>query len=99
MLMLADDNRSDTDLPQLVQDMDDGGMGSIQFGRRADRKFGRDIVQVRYIDLDNTPIFITLIEDSSGDLFELEFWKVDNSRLLKYPPPSDTELLRDYDAS
>src|SRR4249920_2686084 len=85
LLNLVHDSRAQSKLPEFIEVMDDGGMGSIQFGDRLGRTFGRDIVQVKYIDTDNTPVFITLIEDNFGALFELEFWKVDNSKLLTYP--------------
>ena len=88
LLSLVSDNVANFELPGVVEDMQDGGMGSIQFGNRNGRSFGRDIVQVKYIDRDGVPVFITLVEDDQGALLELEFWKVNFEKLLEFPTPT-----------
>jgi hypothetical protein len=88
LLSLVSDKRGNIELPVFVEDMNDGGMGSIQFGSRNGRCFGRDVVQVKYIDRDDVPVFITLIEDDQGALFELEFWKVNFEKLVEFPTPT-----------
>ena len=92
LLGLVNDRRASESLPEFIEEMNDGGMGSIQFGDRSGRAFGRDIVQVKYIDSDNVPVLITLIDDNVGELFELEFWKVDNNRLINYPVPKQVTI-------
>jgi hypothetical protein len=74
-------------VPGKVVDLDDGGMGSVRFGSAKQRKYGKDLIQVKYIDTDNTPVIITVIADQAGQLFELEFWKVDFGSLKRYPTP------------
>ena len=78
-------------IPQTAIELDDGGMGTIRFhvDKRIDGRYGRDVIQVLYIDSDNVTVVITLTEDNNGDLFELEFWKTDFTPLKKYPAPED----------
>ena len=72
-----------------VIDMHDGGMGSIRFVQREPRSFGKALVEARYVDSDGVLVSIALNADSNGQLFELDFWKVDFSPLRRYPEPSD----------
>jgi hypothetical protein len=94
LLHIAKDDRVSIKLPELIEVMQDGEMGSIQFGSRNGRSFGKDIVQVKYVDQDSIPVFITLIEDNHGALFELEFWKVNFSKLIEFPSPTQVEVLK-----
>ena len=74
-----------------VQDMADGGMGSILFASSdpEPRHFGKVVAEAEYIDQDGVPVSITVNLDSKGDLFEVDFWKVDFTPLLRYPGPED----------
>jgi hypothetical protein len=72
-----------------VTDMDDGGMGSIQFVQPEPRIFGKELAEAEYVDSDGVLVSIALNADSNGQLFELDFWKVDFSPLRRYPKPSD----------
>lgn len=87
LLTLANDNRANLPLPKMVDVLEDGEMGSIRFSKGQDRKYGKDIFAVEYIDSDNNLVLITLTEDNLGDIFELDFWKTDFSRLITYPTP------------
>lgn len=87
LINLIQNKQEEHILPERVVDLDDGGMGSIRFGVDSQRKYGKDLIQVKYIDSDKTPVIITLIEDDHQDLFELEMWKVDFSELKQYPTP------------
>jgi hypothetical protein len=75
----------------VVQEMSDGGMGSIRFveSTPSKRRFGREIAAVTYIDEDGTPVDITVNLDQEGRLFEVDIWKVDFSPLTRYPRPDD----------
>jgi len=73
----------------LVADMDDGGMGSIRFVHSKPRSFGKRLAEADYVDSDGGLVSIALNADSKGQLFELDFWKVDFSPLRRYPKPSD----------
>ena len=46
-----------------------------------------------YVDSDETPVVITLTKDDKGHLLDLDFWKVDFTKLLEYPTP-DKIILR-----
>jgi hypothetical protein len=72
-----------------VTDMDDGGMGSIRFVQSEPRTFGKRLAEAEYVDSDGVLVSIALNADSKGQLFELDFWKVDFSRLRRYPTPSE----------
>ncbi|NIJ51587.1 DUF6984 family protein [Dyadobacter arcticus] len=69
-----------------VDEYECGKMGSISLGGDVDGYDG-DLIQVEYIDSDSTPVVITLTKDNKGQLLDLDFWKTDLSKLLKYPTP------------
>jgi hypothetical protein len=71
----------------LVEDMSDGGMGSIRFkaARRGKRLLGQQISEATFVDGDGIAVSATLNLDQHGELFELDLWKVDNSKLRRYP--------------
>jgi hypothetical protein len=69
----------------LVQNMDDGGMGSLRFAGEELRSLGSCLVEAEYVDSDGVPVSITLNADTSGRLYELDMWKVDFTPLRKYP--------------
>jgi hypothetical protein len=70
---------------QRVVDMNDGGMGSIKFLRTDERLFGRALAEAEYVDQDGVTVSIAFNLDKNGDLFEVDFWKVDFSSLSTYP--------------
>ena len=67
-----------------VFEYEGGKMGSISLNNNPDSYAG-DLIQVEYIDTDKTPVMITLTHDDEGQLLDLDFWKTDFSKLLKYP--------------
>ncbi|KQW93450.1 hypothetical protein ASC94_12495 [Massilia sp. Root418] len=73
-----------------VEDMADGGMGSVRFLSQASayRRFGRRAAEALYVDADGVTVVISLNLDEKGDLFELDFWKSDFSPLRSYPKPA-----------
>lgn len=75
----------------VVQDMNDGGMGSLYFRseREAERKLGRCLVEVEFLDHDGIPVSAAVNLDDQDELFELDIWKVDFSRLLGFPNAQD----------
>jgi|SRR5579863_9096160 hypothetical protein len=81
----------------LVEDMDDGGMGSIRFQntRKGKRCFGRQIGEATFVDADGILVSATLNADQHDDLFELDLWKVDDSKLRRYPTPNGISVLDD----
>jgi hypothetical protein len=78
----------------LVEDMQDGGMGSIRFlipGYSA-RHFGKAVAQAEYIDEDGVLVSIVINADQENELYEVDFWKVDFSPLKRYPKASDIKI-------
>jgi len=84
----------DTLLASRVKDMQDGGMGSIRFVQPDHRSFGRAVAEAQYVDSDGIPVSITINVDEKGELFEVDFWKVDFSTLSRYPKPLDLVVKR-----
>jgi hypothetical protein len=80
---------SDMLMGSRVTDMHDGGMGSIRFIQHEPRTFGKELAEAQYVDSDGVLVSIALNTDTNGQLFELDFWKVDFSPLRRYPKPSD----------
>jgi hypothetical protein len=71
-----------------VASMDDGAMGSIRFHPdTSERRFSHQLVESRFTDVDGTDVFIAVNVDERGDLYEIDFWKVDFSPLAAYPTP------------
>lgn len=75
-----------------VTDMADGRMGGIRFIRPDQRHFGKELARGEYLDSDGILVSVALNSDNHGDLFELDFWKVDFSPLKRYPRPEDLVL-------
>jgi hypothetical protein len=71
----------------VVEDMAEGGMGSIRFrgSRQGERLFGQQIAEASFLDDDGIDVSATLNLDQNGELFELDVWKVNNSKLHRYP--------------
>ena len=72
-----------------VQDMADGGMGSLQLFPNAvtkeNRIFGKTVSEYQFTDVDNTQVLVSLNVDQGGELFELDIWKTDFSKLIQIP--------------
>jgi len=69
-------------IPEIIQEMDDGGMGSIKL---SGGKANRVLIERQYLDSDGQLVLITLYDNDQQELFELDMWKVDFSPLVKYP--------------
>jgi hypothetical protein len=70
-----------------VEDMSDGGMGSVRFQEKpgASNRLAREVSSATFRDFDGTQVNVALNVDQHGELFEIDFWKVDFSPLLQYP--------------
>jgi len=64
-------------------------MGSIRFTYESSesRSFGKNVAEAEYIDANGVVVSIALSVDNRGDLYEVDFWKVDFSPLCEYPTP------------
>ncbi len=73
----------------LVCPMDDGEMGSLYLfpqGKVIEgRVLGEQISDFQFRDLDGVEVIASLNVDSNGNLFELDIWKTDFGKLLKFP--------------
>lgn len=79
-----------------VQDMADGGMGSIQFdnGRpRSPLDYGEQIAEAAFQDADGVPVSVTLNADKDGELLEMDVFKADFSPLIRYPDLDDLAII------
>ncbi|MFT3777779.1 MAG: hypothetical protein QM772_05780 [Ottowia sp.] len=74
-------------LPDLmVAPMNDGGMGGLTFiSKKQDRKIGLDIASYEFIDDDGVKVIAKLSLDNYGDIYELDVWKTDFSKLIRFP--------------
>ena len=78
-------------ISEAVVEYEGGKMGSISMGDDPNLYDG-DLIQVEYVDSDGTPVVITLTKDSNGKLLDLDFWKVDFSKLITYPQPHQVSV-------
>jgi hypothetical protein len=92
LLQQTKDKSRAVSIPTLVSDLLDGGMGSIRFVNEGERIFGTELIEARYHDQDGVEVSISINLDNNQDLFELDFWKVDFSRLIQYPKPEQLEM-------
>jgi hypothetical protein len=83
--------KEDHTLPELVDEYEGGVMGSIGLGKEG-AEYAGDLIQAEYVDTDNIQVVITLTQDQGGQLLDLDFWKVDFSKLIRYPKPEDLIL-------
>jgi len=79
----------------LVEEMNDGGMGSLLFVSDAvlDRRFGAQLAEASFLDEDGVLVSVTLNVDQRGELFELDLWKVDNSYLKRFPAIRNVQIM------
>jgi len=73
----------------LVRSMDDGEMGSLYLFPKGimieDRVMGEQVSDFQFTDSDGIEVIASLNLDENGDLFELDLWKTDFSKLIKLP--------------
>ena len=77
-----------------VFEYEGGKMGSISLG--IDNNSGdyqSDLLQVEYTDTDNVMVLITLTKTHQNQLLDLDFWKVDFSKLITYPTPDKVTMM------
>jgi len=72
-----------------VEEYEGGVMGSIGMGNPDTSPYAGDLIQANYVDSDGIAVVITLTKDTNNQLLDLDFWKVDFSKLITYPTPKD----------
>jgi hypothetical protein len=72
---------------RLVQEMNDGGMGSLRFCSDIpkSRQLGEQYAQKEFEDEDGMPILVTIHLDSLDELYELDIWRVDFAPVKRFP--------------
>jgi len=67
-----------------VEEMDDGGMGSLTFAPPG-RTLGGAVAECEFEDADGVLVLVVLNVDPAGQLLELDMWKVDFAPLGRWP--------------
>lgn len=68
----------------LVEEMDDGGMGSLAFAPLG-RRLGGTVSECQFTDADGVLVCAALNLDDTGVPMELDLWKVDFKPLVRWP--------------
>jgi len=91
---LTEQAKIEVDLtPIKLEAMNDGEMGSHKFKtNNLDSKFGREVSSCSFIDIDGIVVSVTLNLDQYGDLYELDLFKGDCSKLQRWPLVSELKV-------
>lgn len=79
-----------------VYEYEGGIMGSINLAGSDPDQYAGDLIQVEYTDSDQVEVIITLTRDKNNHLLDLDFWKADFSKLIRYPVPGQVTILRKF---
>ena len=75
-----------------VEAMNDGGMGSLRFSTSTETsRFGESVAEATFKDTDGISVSAALFLDQDGQLFELDVFKADFSKLQKWPSESEID--------
>jgi hypothetical protein len=77
-----------------VSEYEGGIMGSINLAGSDPDLYDGDLIQVEYRDVDGIEVIITLTKDKNNRLLDLDFWKMNFSKLIRYPTPDKLTILR-----
>ncbi|PKP47354.1 MAG: hypothetical protein CVT94_11725 [Bacteroidetes bacterium HGW-Bacteroidetes-11] len=77
-----------------VFEYEGGVMGSINLAGSEPDLYDSDLIQAEYMDSDGIEVVITLTKDKNNNLLDLDFWKMNFSKLIRYPTPELLTLLR-----
>lgn len=79
-----------------VYEYEGGIMGSINLAGSDPDQYAGDLIQVEYTDSDQVEVIITLTRDKNNHILDLDFWKADFSKLIRYPVPGQVTILRKF---
>jgi hypothetical protein len=80
---------SEYPIANTVEEYEGSHMGSINLNNPNADLFDKDLIQAEYTDADKIPVVLSLTVDKNNQLLDLDFWKSDFSRLVKYPKPEE----------
>lgn len=69
----------------VVEDLDDGGMGSYMMVEPTNKGFSRLLSEAEFNDVDGTKVLASLYVDADNAPYEVGIWKVDFSPLISLP--------------
>lgn len=101
LISKAEDFAVPKDWPEklMVAEMNDEGMGSLQLfpaGIKAEkRRFGRQVSECQFTDEDGVEVIACINLDQFDNLYELDVWKTNFTRLIRIP--KDPKELRRVD--
>lgn len=72
--------------------MKDGEMGSISFDLKGTHQRETQITAGNFYDLDGTMVDFELTADKEGNLYELDLWKTDFSKIIALPEPNEIKI-------
>ena len=82
----------------VVEDMEDGGMGSLllipKAAENTQRSMGAEIASGTFRDSDGVLVVVAVNVDKNDMLYELDVWKVTFEPLLSLPAPSQITVIR-----
>jgi hypothetical protein len=85
---------NDYPIADQVYEYEGGVMGSIHLIGSDPDQYDSDMIQAGYTDADETEVIITLTKDKNNKLLDLDFWKMDFSKLIHYPAPENLTIQR-----
>jgi len=94
LLSLCNFTIDDYPIANEVTEYEGGVMGSINLSGSDPDQYHGDLIQVEYTDEDGVEVIITLTKDNDNRLLDLDFWKMNFSKLIRYPEPADLTVLR-----
>ncbi|UOG72867.1 hypothetical protein MTX78_12085 [Hymenobacter tibetensis] len=69
-----------------VEELHTGENGPLRFvGTQPNRQLGERIASTQFLDEDGVLAFVSLYLDQEGELYELDYWKTDDSPLRRIP--------------
>lgn len=69
----------------VVEELDDGGMGSYVIVEPTNKGFSRLLSEAEFNDVDGTKALASLYVDVDNAPYEVDIWKVDFSPLISLP--------------
>lgn len=81
----------------MVKTLEDGEMGSISFDLKGTQQRETQITAGNFYDLDGTMVDFELTADKEGNLYELDLWKTDFSKLIALPELNEIKLITPND--